>query len=143
MKSFDQLIRKKEAPTDVAGALSTSSIRDITEYGRSVHAEMSAICDAARTGRSLQGATLFCTTFPCHNCTKHILSAGIRRVVFIEPYPKSRAQTLYDNEIDFAGKADDKVKFEPFFRYFAGDLPHDIPKRAPERPRWTGEKMAT
>ena len=110
----DQLIRKKEAPNDVDGALSASSIRDITEYGRSVHAEMSAICDAARTGRSLQGATLFCTTFPCHNCTKHILSAGIRRVVFIEPYPKSRAQALFDNEIDFAGRADDKVRFEPF-----------------------------
>ena len=68
-----------------------SQFMDALEYGRVIHAEMSAICDAARLGRSLQNATLFCTTFPCHMCAKHIIASGISRVIFLEPYPKSLA----------------------------------------------------
>jgi deoxycytidylate deaminase len=41
---------------------------DILEFGRVIHAEMSAISDAARLGRATKDATLFCTTFPCHIC---------------------------------------------------------------------------
>ena len=67
------------------GCLSGASIMELTEYGRVVHAEMGAICDAARLGRALKGAVLFCTTFPCHNCTKHLLAVGISRVVYMEP----------------------------------------------------------
>ncbi|MDN3612645.1 hypothetical protein QWZ16_23945 [Vibrio ostreicida] len=26
--------------------------------------------------------------FPCHNCAKHIVASGIKRVVYVEPYPK-------------------------------------------------------
>jgi cytidine deaminase len=110
----DQLLRKDKSSQDGDGPLSTASIRDITEFGRVVHAEMNAICDAARAGRSVKGSTLYCTTFPCHNCTKHILAAGIKRVVYIEPYPKSRAQTLYEHEIDFVGSNPEKVLFQPF-----------------------------
>ncbi|HEV7255746.1 MAG TPA: anti-phage dCTP deaminase [Mesorhizobium sp.] len=71
------------------GSLTGARVMDLTEFGRVVHAEMCAICDAARLGRSIKGATLFCTTFPCHNCAKHIIAAGIKTVVFMEPYPKS------------------------------------------------------
>jgi deoxycytidylate deaminase len=90
----DKLTRKKQGPHEKDGALASSLVMDLTEYGRVVHAEMCAICDAARLGRNVKGATLFCTTFPCHNCTKHILAAGIKRVVYMEPYPKSRAKTF-------------------------------------------------
>ena len=31
---------------------------------------------------------MYVTTFPCHNCAKHIIAAGIRRVVYLEPYPR-------------------------------------------------------
>ena len=109
------------APSDMVrtltadgGALRNADIRDLTEYGRVVHAEMHALCDAARLGRSVKGATLYCTTFPCHNCTKHILAAGIKRVVYIEPYPKSRAKELHDNEIELEGQHPVRVEFAPF-----------------------------
>ena len=36
----------------------------VLEFGRVVHAEMAAICDAARRGISVQDAVLYCTTFP-------------------------------------------------------------------------------
>lgn len=104
------------------GCLYGSTVTNLTEFGRVVHAEMCAICDAARLGRSLRGSTLFCTTFPCHNCTKHILAAGIRRVVYMEPYPKSKAKELHENEIEIEEESADKVAFVPFlgvspFRY--------------------------
>ena len=76
-----------------------SQFMDALEYGRVVHAEMSAITDAARLGRSLAGSTLYCTTFPCHMCAKHIVAAGIKRVVFLEPYPKSLASELHGDSL--------------------------------------------
>ena len=77
-----------------------SQFMDALEYARMVHAEMSAICDAARLGRSVRGAVLYSTTFPCHMCAKHIVAAGLRKVVFLEPYPKSLATDLHSDSID-------------------------------------------
>ena len=42
---------------------------------------------------------MYVTTFPCHNCAKHIIAAGLKQVIYLEPYPKSRAQFLHDEEI--------------------------------------------
>jgi len=86
-------------------------INDITEFGRMTHAEMNAITDAARMGRSLKNSTLFGTTFPCHNCAKHIVASGIDRVVFIEPYPKSQALPLNGDSITLDSKDQNKVAF--------------------------------
>jgi deoxycytidylate deaminase len=76
-----------------------SHLSNSIEYFRAVHAEMAAIVDAARRGVSVKDAVLFCTTFPCHDCAKHIVASGIQRVVFIEPYPKSLAPELYLDSI--------------------------------------------
>lgn len=99
-------------------ALSSSMIDDITEYGRVVHAEMAALLTCARSNIDCRGATLYTITFPCHNCAKHIIAAGIERVVYIEPYPKSRAFKFHDDSV-FDGFASDaargnRVAFEPF-----------------------------
>lgn len=79
--------------------LKDSQIFDVIEYGRAVHAEMAAITQAARLGISLQDSRLFCTTFPCHLCARHIVAAGVREVLFIEPYEKSRALELFGDSI--------------------------------------------
>jgi cytidine deaminase len=92
-------------------------IASIIEFGRMVHAEMSAISDAARRGLSVLDATLYCTTFPCHMCARHIIATGLREVVYIEPYPKSMAKELYKKSIrvDHDTDADkDAVVFRPF-----------------------------
>lgn len=96
------------------GILADATVNDLTEYGRVVHAEMHAITEAARLGRSVRNAILYSTTFPCHNCTKHILAAGIRRVVYIEPYPKSRAAILHAHEIEVENSSHERVEFKPF-----------------------------
>jgi deoxycytidylate deaminase len=93
-----------------------TQILGILEYGRSVHAEMAAITDAAKRGVPIEGCSLFSTTFPCHLCARHIVSSGIKRVVYVEPYAKSKAQELYKDSVSVnpPTKVKGKVVFEPF-----------------------------
>lgn len=98
--------------------LDGSNIKDLTEYGRVVHAEMEALLACARNGQSTVGATLYCTTFPCHNCAKHIVAAGVKRVVFVEPYSKSKAEEFHNDSIEVGqvrpNNDSEKVRFEAF-----------------------------
>ena len=102
-------------------AVKDSQLMDIIEFGRILHAEMSALMDAARLGRAVQGATLFCTTFPCHICAKHIVGSGVDTVYFLEPYPKSAAFTLHPDSIEVEGSSRvhyanyQKTKFTHFY----------------------------
>ncbi len=48
---------------------------------RTVHAEQNAICQAARQGISIDGATLYCRMTPCRTCAMLIINCGIVRVV--------------------------------------------------------------
>lgn len=91
-----------------------AGLMSVLEYGRAVHAEMAALMDAARLGLPVKGCTLYTTTFPCHLCARHIAAAGLERVVYIEPYPKSLVRDLYKDSISLDGRVDDKVIFEPF-----------------------------
>ena len=103
-----------EASDDNIAKAKQTEIGDITEYGRVVHGEMEALLACARNNISCRGATLYATTFPCHNCAKHIIAAGIKRVLYIEPYPKSKAFQFYTAEISDAVEDDNKVVFMPF-----------------------------
>jgi cytidine deaminase len=96
--------------------LKGSRVMNLLEFGRSVHAEMAAISSAARLGVPIKGATLYSTTFPCHMCARHIVSSGIARVVYVEPYPKSRARHLHGDaiQVDAQKPAPGPVVFEPF-----------------------------
>lgn len=110
----EKLLGRIEGEESYVSCLRGSQVSDLTEYGRVVHAEMSAVCDAARQGKSVKGGVLFVTTFPCHNCTKHIIAAGIRTVFYLEPYPKSRAKQLHSHEIEIERRSENKVSFLPF-----------------------------
>lgn len=52
-----------------------------------LHAEQNAIVQAAVTGVSIAGATLYTTTFPCVTCAKMIMAARISEVIYDEGYP--------------------------------------------------------
>jgi cytidine deaminase len=104
-----------EKVAEIGRKLKDSRLMNITEYGRMVHAEMAAITDAARRGASVAGARLFCTTFPCHNCAKHIVAAGISEVIYIEPYPKSQVAALFSDSIALDRlPTKNQVAFSPF-----------------------------
>ena len=55
---------------------------------RTVHAEQNAICQAARRGIALEGATLYCRMTPCRTCAMLIINCGIKRVVCERKYHK-------------------------------------------------------
>lgn len=54
---------------------------------RATHAEQNAILTAARFGHRTEEATIYITDQPCLNCAKAIITAGIRRVVWLNGYP--------------------------------------------------------
>lgn len=113
------LIPRIPERAEVRRALRGSRMLSLLEFGRTTHAEMEAIESAGRVGVSVRGTTLFTTTYPCHECARLILTAGIRRVVYVEPYPKSLATDLHADGIRVEGepsstKTPRPVEFVPF-----------------------------
>ena len=80
-------------------SISDAQLKHLIEFMRAVHAEMASLTDAALRGVSTGDATMYVTTFPCHLCAPHIVAAGIKRVVYLEPYVKSRAVQLYPDSV--------------------------------------------
>jgi deoxycytidylate deaminase len=90
-------------------------VSNLIEFGRVVHAEMNAVAQAALRGIAVSGQRLYCTTFPCHVCARHLLGAGLSEVVYIEPYPKSLALDLYPEAIVLGDRPQkDRLVFRPF-----------------------------
>lgn len=151
--------RKREILSEIIGIISPdadlaavlqdkrvqdSQFMDALEYGRVVHAEMGALSDAARLGRSVKGGRLYCTTFPCHMCAKHIVAAGIEKVIFLEPYPKSLATDLHSDSIIV--ESGDRGHYQTFpaveFEHFYGVSPRryrEIFERAKRKNDETGK----
>jgi deoxycytidylate deaminase len=88
-----------ERKTELREQLRKSRVGQLIEFSRAVHAEVAALLSAARQGKSTTGTRMFVTTFPCHYCARHIISAGVREVQYIEPYPKSQAFHLHSDAI--------------------------------------------
>ena len=113
-----------ESTAELIEKLKKTKLGGLTEYGRVVHAEMEALAMCARNNISCRNGELYAITFPCHNCAKHIIAAGIKKVVYIEPYPKSLAFEMFDDAItkkedeeepSWEDKKGKKVLFTPFF----------------------------
>lgn len=61
-----------------------------------LHAELNAICKAAKTSGGTNGATLYVTHSPCLHCSKIIVQAGISRVVYLNEYREEDGKLLLD-----------------------------------------------
>ncbi len=64
------------------------------ELCRGLHAEQNAIIQAAYHGTSVRDSKIYCTTRPCSICTKMIINAGIREIIYIEEYTDDLAAQL-------------------------------------------------
>lgn len=124
-----QVLREaRQSHGDRPAVLDGTRAKSLIEFTRCLHAEQAAIVSAARTGVALAGATLYTTTFPCHECTKFIVGAGIVEVQYIEPYPKSMAGELYRDLIDTVPPMSDvaksvvlrRIPFRPFLGFGPG-----------------------
>jgi deoxycytidylate deaminase len=113
-KDFKRLSTPEKSAT-IAPLTKHTRYMQLIEFIRAVHAEMGALMDAASRGVPVRGCTMYITTFPCHECARNIIAAGIARVVYIEPYAKSLALELHSNAIQLDTDADaDKIPFVPF-----------------------------
>ena len=70
---------------------------------RTIHAETNAIIQAALHGVSTRGATCYVTHFPCINCTKALINAGITRLVYNSAY------RMDENALDFLKMAEIEI----------------------------------
>ncbi|QQR76174.1 MAG: dCMP deaminase family protein [Holophagales bacterium] len=69
-----------------------------------VHAEQNAIVFAARHGNATQGGTLYTTLRPCFGCLKESIQAGIRSIVFAEPFAyEGELEALYQRLVAESG----------------------------------------
>jgi dCMP deaminase len=90
------------APSGVAHCLDVGCLREKLhipsgerhELCRGLHAEQNAVIQAAKHGTSIDGAILYCTTMPCIICSKILINAGIRRVVYAEGYADQLAAEM-------------------------------------------------
>lgn len=107
------LIPSSALKGNVVDALKETDVKQLIEYSRAVHAEMDAIVSVARAHKAgLVGGLLYATTFPCHSCARHIVASGIKKVLYIEPYPKSLALDLHRDAVsEDESHAPEKVVF--------------------------------
>ncbi len=121
-----RVIKKGTDITPIRKALKETELSSIIEYSRSIHAEMEAIISVARNGgKSILDSILYTTTYPCHNCARHIVVSGIREVYYIEPYPKSLADSLHEDTIS----SDERNSAtQVIFRQYEGVAPKNILK---------------
>lgn len=64
---------------------------------RTTHSEANSICQSAKNGISINGATIYSTMFPCINCAKLIINSGIKRVVSEFDYQQSKeSKEMFD-----------------------------------------------
>lgn len=77
---------------------------------RTIHAEMNAILQCAKLGVPSEGSTIYVTHFPCLNCTKSIIQAGIKTIYYAEDYKNHTyaIQLLKQSNVHF-----EKIDFHP------------------------------
>ncbi|MHB9025644.1 MAG: deaminase [Armatimonadota bacterium] len=91
----------------------------ILDKCRALHAEENAIVNLARQSRAstIGDCTLYTTTYPCRLCANKISQLGIKRVVYLEPYPDEEAKVILTgngvNTIFFEG-----ITFRAYFRIY-------------------------
>ncbi len=90
------------APSGVPHCLETGCLRERLgipsgknhEICRGIHAEQNVIIQAATHGISIQGAEIYCTTFPCTQCCKMLINCGAACIHYCESYPDSLGEEL-------------------------------------------------
>jgi len=64
---------------------------------RAEHAERSVIEQAAKYGRKVENTILYVTDMPCTECTKAIINAGIKQVIYCNEYPGTEAREMLES----------------------------------------------
>lgn len=110
LPNANELDFEKLSENIAKAAQESTRLGGLIEFSRSIHAEMDAIVSLAlKGGGKAQGGALFTYTFPCHNCARHIVAAGLSKVYYLEPYEKSLAIQLHGDAIAVDGQNDSYI----------------------------------
>jgi len=90
------------APSGLEHCLDTGCLREQKnvpsgerhEMCRGLHAEQNAIIQAAFHGISINNSILYSTTKPCSICTKMIINAGIKKIIYLGGYADNLSETM-------------------------------------------------
>jgi dCMP deaminase len=90
------------APTGLAHCLHVGCLREELgissgerhELCRGLHAEQNVIIQAAYHGVCIRDGTLYCTNLPCSICSKMLINAGIREIIYKEGYADPMAEEM-------------------------------------------------
>lgn len=111
----EQRVINSDQRQNAVSAIRKSRVGHLLEFSRAIHAEMHALLAASQAGgQRVHDGALYCTTYPCHSCARHLIAAGIRDVYYIEPYRKSLATKLHDDAITEDEQATSKVRILSF-----------------------------
>lgn len=99
---------------------------------RTTHAEQNAIAQAARSGISIKGGSLYCKMTPCYTCAKMIINAGITRIVCAQDYHASdRSKEIFaEAGVEFVLLSGEMTTYADM----GNNMPHIIPEVAPVPP---------
>lgn len=89
----------------------------LLELCRVLHGEESAILNLVGRGVDLTSSTMYVTTYPCNLCANKIVQAGIKKVVYFEPYPVEEAKKIF-KEANVISEPFEGVTFRAFFKFF-------------------------
>lgn len=84
-----------------------------TEMCMAVHAEANCIIQAANKGRSIVGATLYTTAFPCSYCARMLANSGIVAIWYLGDYPDALAKNIIECADMLVVRYADKYADEP------------------------------
>jgi deoxycytidylate deaminase len=115
--------------------------------GRVVHAEMAALCAAARSGTRTGALTMYVTAQPCRQCLRHLVCAGLDRVVYLGPRLES-PPAFHADSVSVRADATDHLQLVPFsgvgpgaYQSLFGRVPGRTTSESsgdPRLPRWLG-----
>lgn len=120
-RKFGELLDRDFPQVAERGAIARAFRHDfrILDNCRALHAEENAIVNLARNGRSvpLERCTLYTTTYPCRLCANKIVNLGIKRVVYLEPYPDAEAKLIL-REDDVQDEFFEGITFKAYSRIY-------------------------
>lgn len=114
-KMIEEDLVKEVNKEKVITLLQNTRLKSLIEFSKAIHAEMYSLISAGQNnGLKIKEGSIYCTTYPCHNCARHLIAAGVMNIFYIEPYPKSLAIKLHSDSITEDERDAKKVRLLAF-----------------------------
>jgi dCMP deaminase len=86
LKTHNSILPTEQSAYIVGDSRGNFSKGDHVELTMALHCEIGLVAEAARKGVSLEGTSMYVTTFPCPPCAKAVAFSGVKKLYFSEGY---------------------------------------------------------